>query len=125
MRHITFALTLLSAAVLSACSGGSDGGAGDQTLRTSFTQQVSFGDSLSDVGTYAVGTVGALGGGRYTINGSSTTVNPALTGKNWTELMATQFGLPAPCPAQSCIRLASSAASAAARTGAVRCLWIG
>jgi outer membrane lipase/esterase len=99
MRHTNFALALLAAAVLSAC-GGSSGG-GDQQLKTKFSAQVTFGDSLSDVGTYAVGTVKALGGGKYTINGNSTTINPALTGKNWTELMAAQFGLPAPCPAET------------------------
>lgn len=101
MHHKNLVLALLCAAFLSACSGGSDGAAGDQALRTSFTQQVSFGDSLSDVGTYAVGTVQALGGGRYTINGNNTALNPALTGKTWTELMAAQFGLAAPCPAQT------------------------
>lgn len=101
MRHTNFALALLAAAALTACSGGSDSKGGNQELRTKFTQQVSFGDSLSDVGTYAVGAVKALGGGRYTINGNNVSVNPALTGKNWTELMATQFGLPAPCPAQT------------------------
>ena len=101
LHHKNLVLALLFAAFLAACSGGSDDAAGDQTLRTTFAQQVTFGDSLSDVGTYAVGTVRALGGGRYTINGNNTTVNPALTGKNWTELMAAQFGLPAPCPAQT------------------------
>ena len=105
MHHKNLVLALLLAAslsaFLSACGGGSDDGAGDQTLRTTFARQVTFGDSLSDVGTYAVGTVLALGGGRYTINGNNTTLNPALTGKTWTELMAAQFGLPAPCPAQT------------------------
>ena len=100
MRHSSFALALLTAAVLTAC-GGSDNGGGNQTLRTTFTQHVVFGDSLSDIGTYAVGTVAALGGGRYTINGNDTGVNPAFTGKNWTELMAAQFGLAAPCAAQT------------------------
>ena len=100
MRHTNLALALLAGAILSACSG-SDNKAGNQALRTTFTQQVVFGDSLSDVGTYAVGAVAALGGGRYTINGNNTAVSPALTGKNWTELMAAQFGLPAPCPAQT------------------------
>ncbi|UUZ46896.1 hypothetical protein LP420_24640 [Massilia sp. B-10] len=62
---------------------------------------VSFGDSLSDVGSYAVGTIAAVGGGKFTINGNNTAKNATLTGKNWTELMATQFGLPAPCAAQT------------------------
>ncbi|MES2296448.1 MAG: esterase [Pseudomonadota bacterium] len=99
MRQTNLALALLTAAVLAACSGGSTGG--DQTLKTKFSAQVSFGDSLSDVGTYAVGTVAALHGGKWTINGDNTAVNATLTGKNWTELMAAQLGLPAPCPAMT------------------------
>jgi outer membrane lipase/esterase len=97
-QNKNIALALLTAAVLAAC-GGSGGSGGDQTLKNKFSAQVSFGDSLSDVGTYAVGTVKALGGGRFIINGDLTATNPALTGKNWTELMAAQFSLPAPCPA--------------------------
>jgi phospholipase/lecithinase/hemolysin len=100
MRHTKFALALLTAAVLSAC-GGSGSSGGDQTLRTKFSAQITFGDSLSDVGTYAVGTVAALGGGKYNINGDNTSTNAALTGKNYTELLAAQFGLPAPCAAQT------------------------
>jgi phospholipase/lecithinase/hemolysin len=100
MRKTSFALALLTAAALAAC-GGNGPRSGDQTLATKFSQQVSFGDSLSDVGTYAVGTVAALGGGKYTINGDNTSVDPVLTGKNWTELVAAQLGLPAPCAAQT------------------------
>ncbi len=96
MRQYKFALSLLAAAILTACGGG--GGAGNQATKVKFSSQVSFGDSLSDVGTYAVGTVAALKGGQYNINGAIDSVN---TGKNWTELMATQLGLPAPCPAQT------------------------
>ena len=58
-----------------------------------FSSQISFGDSLSDVGTYAVGTISALGGGQFTVN------SPGV--KNWTALMAAQFGLSAPCAAQT------------------------
>ena len=58
-----------------------------------FKSQISFGDSLSDVGTYAVGTIAALGGGQFTVN------SPGV--KNWTALMAAQFGLSAPCAAQT------------------------
>lgn len=98
MRQPHIALALLTAAVLSACGGNGSSG-GDQSLKNKYSAQVSFGDSLSDIGTYAVGTVKALGGGKFGINGDLTSVNPALTGKNWTELMAAQLGLPAPCPA--------------------------
>ena len=100
MRHTKFALALLTAAVLAAC-GGSGSSGGDQALRTKFSAQITFGDSLSDVGTYKVGTIAALGGGKFNINGDNTATNPALTGKNYTELLAAQFGLPAPCPAQT------------------------
>jgi phospholipase/lecithinase/hemolysin len=98
MRTTNFALALLTAAALAACGGNGSSG-GDQALKTKFSSQVSFGDSLSDVGTYAVGGVAALKGGKFTINGDSTATSPVLTGKNWTELMAAQFGLPAPCAA--------------------------
>ncbi|MCS0585029.1 SGNH/GDSL hydrolase family protein [Massilia pinisoli] len=100
MRKTSFALALLTAAALTAC-GGSSPRAGDQTPATKFSAQVSFGDSLSDVGTYAVGTVKALGGGKFTINGDNTSISPDLTGKNWTEFVAAQLQLPVPCPAQT------------------------
>lgn len=96
MRQSKFAITLLAAAMVAGC-GGSGSTGGSQVLKLKYSSQVSFGDSLSDVGTYAVGTVKALGGGKFTVNDvDSTGVNAS---KNWTELMAAQFGLPAPCPA--------------------------
>ncbi len=100
MRHTKLALTLLTAAVLAACGGTSPGG-GDQTQKLTFTQQVSFGDSLSDVGTYAVGAVKQAGGGKFTINGDGTSKNPELTGKIWVEYLAAELRLPAPCAAQT------------------------
>ncbi|MDB5754058.1 MAG: esterase [Massilia sp.] len=98
MRQTNIALALLTAAVLAACGGNGSTG-GDQTLKNKFSAQVTFGDSLADVGTYKVGTVAALGGGQFTVNGNNTAKDPVLTGKNWSELMAAQFGLAAPCPA--------------------------
>ncbi len=94
MRHYQIALAVLSAAILAGCGGGSASG-GDQSTKIKFTSQVSFGDSLSDVGTYDVGTVAALHGGKFTVN----TLTP--TAQNWTELMAASLGLPAPCPAET------------------------
>jgi outer membrane lipase/esterase len=85
-----FAAALLSAIVLTSCGGG------DLRLEASKPQisaLVSFGDSLSDIGAYSVGTVKALGGGKYTVN--------APESKNRIELIAARFGLPAPCPAQT------------------------
>jgi outer membrane lipase/esterase len=66
-----------------------------------FSAQVTFGDSLADVGSYAVGAVAALGGGKFTINGDASALHPELVGKTWTEMMAPLFGLPAPCAAQT------------------------
>lgn len=100
MRKTSYALALLTAAVLAAC-GGNGPRSGNQTLATKFSQQVTFGDSLSDVGTYKVGGIAAMGGGQYTINGNNTATNAALTGKNYTEVLAAQLSLAAPCAAQT------------------------
>ena len=108
MRQTKFALALLTAAVLTAC-GGTGSSGGDQTHAVKFSQQVSFGDSLSDVGTYAVGAVAAAGGGKFTINGSNTSANAAYTGLNWTEVLAAELQLPAPCAAQTGLQGADNA----------------
>ena len=92
MRQLHFSVGLITAAILTGCGGGSSN-TKDPAPKIKFSSQVSFGDSLSDVGTYAVGTVATLRGGRYTNNSASA--------KNWTEILATEFGLPAPCPAQT------------------------
>ncbi|HET7795973.1 MAG TPA: SGNH/GDSL hydrolase family protein [Rhizobacter sp.] len=92
MKFIRF-LGVASAAalLLTACGGGGDG---DQSPRVRYSAMVSFGDSLSDVGTYGTATLkAATGGGKYTVNG------PA--GKNWTELVSAQLGTGAPCAAQT------------------------
>ena len=83
MRKYNFAAALLVAVLLAGCGGGGSGGS--QAPKISFTSQVSFGDSLSDVGSYAVSGVAAAGGGQFTVN---------ITGakNNWTELMAAQVG---------------------------------
>jgi len=98
MRHTKLALAAMALAVLAGC-GGTDPAPGDQSVKVKYSAQVSFGDSLSDVGSYAVGTVAALKGGKFTINGDNTSVNSTFTGKNWTELTAAQIGLAAPCAA--------------------------
>lgn len=75
-----------------ACGGGGDG---NQSPRIAFTSMVSFGDSLSDVGTYRVGPIAAAGGGRFTVNPAD-----ARTPTLWTELIAAQLGLSS-CAARS------------------------
>ena len=52
----------VAAAVLAACGGGGDG---DQTPHVKYGKLVSFGDSLSDVGSYKVGVVAQLGGSEH------------------------------------------------------------
>lgn len=84
MRQFRFSAALLAVAIVAGCGG-------DNTPQ--FNGIVSFGDSLSDVGTYSVGTVKTLGGGKYTIN--------APESKNWIELMAPKLNVSAPCPAQT------------------------
>jgi len=98
MRHTKFALAAMALAVLAGC-GGTDPAPGNQSTKIKYSAEVTFGDSLSDVGSYAVGTVAALKGGKFTINGDNVSINPSFTGKTWTELLAAQIGLSAPCAA--------------------------
>lgn len=94
MRHFKLNLLAGLTIIFVGCSDGND----DPPLgppKPNFSAQISFGDSLSDVGTYRVGTVADLGGGQYTINSSNGTPT------NWTELTAPKFGLPAPCAAMT------------------------
>lgn len=97
MKRIPHTLASLAAALLVAACGG--GGAGNQAPSFNYTALVTFGDSLSDVGTHNVGTIAGLGAmtggaGRWTIN--STT-----GGEMWVERLASQLGLPAPCAAET------------------------
>lgn len=86
MKSMKFQLAALGAAlVLVACGGGDSGRV--------FDSIVSFGDSLSDVGTYQVGTIAAAGGGKWTVNGPDARI--------WTEIVAAESGIAAPCPAQT------------------------
>lgn len=95
MHQSRIAALLLAASLVLSCGGGHD----SDTPKAQFTSQVSFGDSWSDVGTYAVGRVAALKGGKYTINDVGPDGKNAA--KNWTEVIADQLELPAPCPAQT------------------------
>jgi phospholipase/lecithinase/hemolysin len=85
----------LSAVLLASCGGGGDG---DQSTSFKYDKLVSFGDSLSDVGTHKVGTVLALtasqGGGRWS------TSTPA-GGDIWIERVAGQLSVNKPCPAET------------------------
>jgi len=82
-------VVLATGLLLSACGGGD----GDQTPRVRYGKLVSFGDSLSDVGSYAVSGIQAAGGGKFTINGTGDDI--------WIQMLAAQLELPAPCAAQT------------------------
>lgn len=96
MKNFHVLTTALAAAALLAGCGGND--AGNQSPRVNFTQVVSFGDSLSDVGTYDVGIVKAAGGGHYSINGQGATGLPYI---NWTEFLAATLQVAQPCAAET------------------------
>ena len=90
----TFALRILTVAI--AVTVASCGGDSGNDAR--YDSMVSFGDSVSDVGTYKVGTIAALtateGGGRWV------TSTPA-GGEIWVEQLSARLNLPKPCPAQT------------------------
>lgn len=98
MRNNKFSLVSVVALSTLVASCGGNGGAGNLAPKIQFSSQVVFGDSLSDVGTYAVGGVAALGGGRYTVNSM---VGGELAKTNWTELMASVLNQSVPCPAET------------------------
>ncbi|WP_280154062.1 SGNH/GDSL hydrolase family protein [Piscinibacter sp. XHJ-5] len=87
----------IAALLLAACGGGdpevpgTGSPAGAPTTKGTFTSVVSFGDSLSDVGTYAPAT-SLTGNGLAPYFGGKFTTNSA-TGTVWVENLATSLGL--------------------------------
>jgi phospholipase/lecithinase/hemolysin len=90
-------LSLLAALLFAACGGGdpdvpgSGSPAGAPTEKGSFTAVVSFGDSMSDVGTYTPATSVTANGQPPFIGGKFTT--NSATGTVWVENLATSMGL--------------------------------
>lgn len=95
MRQLKFGSALLMTMILVGCGGGGT----DVSAKPKFTTQVSFGDSLSDVGSYQPGLIGSLGGGQFTINAASSV--KAFTPTNWTEMTSVKLGIAGgfPCAA--------------------------
>lgn len=92
MRQYRFASALLMTMILVGCGGSGS----DVPAKPKFTAQVSFGDSLSDVGSYRVSTIGspAANVGQFTINAAPGTPT------NWTEMTAIKLGMASlPCAA--------------------------
>jgi phospholipase/lecithinase/hemolysin len=95
MRQFKILGTALAAALLVAACGG--GGDGNQAPAVSYSAVVSFGDSLSDAGTYGPGLVAATriasssGGGMFNINGIGGAVGANPTPSyNWAQLVSAQ-----------------------------------
>ncbi len=83
-KHHGLLISTLAAALLTACGGGSGGGSLTTGNAGGVTRLVTFGDSLSDPGAYALAAV-EKGGGRFTINGPGARV--------WTEFLAADYGV--------------------------------
>lgn len=104
MKHLRILATALAAAALLTGCGGSD--PGNQTPPVAYTRLVSFGDSLSDVGTYRTELVALNGEGMYSINGDFAKARlpgapDGLRWTNWTQYVAASLHLPAPCAAET------------------------
>ncbi|MFM0625836.1 SGNH/GDSL hydrolase family protein [Paraburkholderia xenovorans] len=83
LRVTQIAMASTAFALLAACGGGSDNNNASSTPAGGVKLQVvSFGDSLSDVGTYAPVIQGSFGGGRFTTN----------PGEVWTQKVAEYYG---------------------------------
>lgn len=83
LRVTQIAVASTAFALLAACGGGSDNNNTSSTPAGGVKLQVvSFGDSLSDVGTYAPVIQGSFGGGRFTTN----------PGEVWTQKVAEYYG---------------------------------
>ncbi len=94
MKNTTIGISIASiCAVLVGCGSGSGSDSSTPPPQSKYSQMVVFGDSLSDAGTYKVGTIADYGGGKYTIN--------SPTAKIWVDHVADYFGLQNTCAAQT------------------------
>jgi phospholipase/lecithinase/hemolysin len=82
LRAVQSATACAAIAILAACGGGSDDNNNSTPPGGVKLQVVSFGDSLSDVGTYAPVATANFGGGRFTTN----------PGQVWTQNVAQYYG---------------------------------
>jgi len=84
MRFVKqLALGSIAALLLAACGGGSE-----QAAKVTYSSVVSFGDSLSDAGTYKVGQI-ALVGGMFTVNGITGSIGASTAPSYvWPQLLA-------------------------------------
>ena len=97
MKDIRWKLAALAAAAIVAACGGET--ADGPSNKVGINAMVSFGDSLSDIGSYNVGSIAGLGqatggAGRYTVNATT-------GGQIWTERIAALLPVPTTCSAQT------------------------
>ncbi len=98
MKDIRWKLAALAAAVIVAACGGGETADGPSN-KVGINAMVSFGDSLSDIGSYNVGSIAGLGqatggAGRFTVNGTT-------GGQIWTERIAALLPVAPTCSAQT------------------------
>ena len=95
----SLALSAIAALLLAACGGGdpdvpgSGSPAGAPTTQGTFSAVVSFGDSLSDIGTYAPATSLAGDGTAPYFGGKFTTNSDGVTDPIWVQNLATTLGV--------------------------------
>lgn len=102
------ALAAAVALLVAGCGGGDDAPPPPPT----YTRMVSFGDSLSDVGSYRTPGVAAVGGGQFTLN--NYTASRPRAGTNWTEQLAYELALSPPCAARTGLQASGDLARFAA-----------
>ena len=98
--HRVIVTSLLATSVLVACGGSDSPDTGPPTSKGDFKAVVSFGDSLSDVGSYAPATSLVGGGnppyfgGKFTTNETSNgTPDSNALGKVWVETLSASLGI--------------------------------
>ncbi len=97
MKDIRWKLAALAAAAIVAACGGGETADGPSN-KVGINAMVTFGDSLSDIGSYNVGSIAGLG--QATGGAGRFTVNATTGGQIWTERIAALLPVPTTCSAQ-------------------------
>jgi outer membrane lipase/esterase len=98
MKSMKWKLAALAAAAILAACGDNETADGPSN-KVGINAMVSFGDSLSDIGSYNVGSIAGLGAA--TGGAGRFTVNDTAGGQIWTERIAALLPVPTTCSAQT------------------------
>lgn len=91
-KHLlTLSISLIVASLVGCGSGSNNDAPANPPPK--YSSLILFGDSLSDGGTYKVGTVAEVGGGKFTVN--------SPTAKVWIEVVSDYLGFSKSCAAQT------------------------